>query len=238
MTAPVTPMQVRTGIHADAAHVVVVEVQRHVMRNFNYLVVDRHRRDAVLVDPAWQFDKIQQAVSESGASLREVLITHSHPDHIDLARRVSDEYRCPIRMSKEEIAFSGFDAPRLEPLDGAWRSGGLHIRPILTPGHTPGCVCYLIDDNLFTGDVLFAEGCGMCPSREAAQQMYHSLAALKGGLDPRTRVYPGHSYGKPPGRPMAELLRDNMYLQFTTPDSFVAFRMRPGQGMAKLFNFR
>jgi hydroxyacylglutathione hydrolase len=111
------------------------------------------------------------------------------------------------------------------------------IEPILTPGHTPGCTCYLIGNNLFSGDVLFAEGCGMCPDIQAAHAMFASLERLKAWLKPDTRVFPGHSYGMPPGQPLSRLLRDNMYLQFSNRDAFAAFRLRSGQDMARMFSF-
>jgi hydroxyacylglutathione hydrolase len=107
----------------------------------------------------------------------------------------------------------------------------------LTPGHTPGCMCYLITDNLFTGDVLFAEGCGICPDIEAAHEMFASLENLKNRIGAQTRIYPGHSYGKSPGQPMGRLLKENVYLQFPTRESFAAFRLRGGQDITKMFNF-
>jgi hydroxyacylglutathione hydrolase len=111
----------------------------------------------------------------------------------------------------------------------------MQIRPLSTPGHTPGCICYLIGDNLFTGDVLFYEGCGMCPDIQSAHAMFWSLQYLKGLLDPRTRVFPGHSYGMPPGQQFAQLLRDNLYLQFSNPESFAAFRLRKLQRPGNIF---
>jgi hydroxyacylglutathione hydrolase len=84
----------------------------------------------------------------------------------------------------------------------------------------------LIGENLFSGDVLFAEGCGLCPDVESAHRMFESLEFLKSALTPRTRVYPGHSYGKYPGRPFAELLQDNIYLQIPDKHQFAAFRLR------------
>jgi len=86
-------------------------------------------------------------------------------------------------MSKAEIAFSGFSARQLIALDGApWTVGQMVIEPIFTPGHTPGCVCYLIGDDVFTGDVLFAEGCGICPDVPAAHAMFESLKNLQARL--------------------------------------------------------
>jgi hydroxyacylglutathione hydrolase len=118
-----------------------------------------------------------------------------------------------------------------------WAVGQMLIEPIFTPGHTPGSTCYLIGENLFTGDVLFAEGCGMCPDTEAAHAMFASLEHLKTRLKPQTRIFPGHSYGKPPGQILSQLLRDNIYLQFSDKDSFAAFRLRSGQNEAKMFSF-
>ena len=218
--------------------VVVLSVRRGNIKNFNYLVTDPSTREAVVIDPAWEMYKIDGAIADAGATLRHVLVTHAHPDHINLACEVSKRYNCPIWMSPQEIRASGFSAPRLSPILHAWQIGGTKIEPILTPGHTPGCVCFLAGDNLFTGDVLFAEGCGICPDVEAAHAMYHSLCELKRTIPRHIRVYPGHSFGTPPGQTMSRLLKDNIYLQFRSADTFVAFRMRPQQNRARLFDFK
>ncbi len=223
---------------AAEPRVVELEMRFRLMKNYNYLVIDPLTRQAVVVDPAWEIDKIDTALAEAGVSLSGILITHSHPDHVHLAIPLSEKYDCPVFMSKEEIAISGFDAGRLVAIDDSpLVVGGLSIEPIFTPGHTPGCMCYLIGDHLFTGDVLFAEGCGMCPDLEAAQTMYASLQRLMSRVGSKTQVYPGHSYGKPPGQTMAQLLKDNIYLHFKSKDSFAAFRMRSGQNRAKMLSF-
>lgn len=218
--------------------VVVLEVSYEFMKNYNYLIVDPASRRAVIVDPAWQMEKIDWAIADSRAMLNGILITHTHPDHIHLAKPLAAKYDCPIWMSKEEIASSGFDDSRLVGIDiTPWSVGQMLIEPILTPGHTPGCVCYLVGGNLFTGDVLFAEGCGLCRDIQAAHAMFDSLENLKKRLKSHTRVFPGHSYGKPPGQQFSQLLKDNIYLQFPSRESFAAFRLRSGQNRSKLFNF-
>jgi hydroxyacylglutathione hydrolase len=221
------------------AQVTVLRMSNRSMVNYNYLVVDPISRKAVIVDPAWQIDKIDQALVKAGASLSGVLITHSHQDHIHLAKPLASKYKCPIWMSENEIAISNFSDKQLIPIDETpWSVGQLLIQPILTPGHTPGCICYLIGDNLFTGDVLFAEGCGLCSDTHAAYDMYTSLEKLKNRLAPHTQIFPGHSYGRSPGQQFSRLLRENMYLQFTTRETFAAFRLRSGQDRVKMFNFQ
>ncbi len=208
--------------------VVTLEMHSSLQTNFTYLVSDG--RHAVMIDPAWEMDKVRQALSATAARLSAVLITHAHSDHVDLARSVAEEYGCPIWMSHQEIAATGYYAPQLIGIDETPRTiGHMLIEPILTPGHTPGCLCFRIGDNLFTGDVLFAEGCGYCADLEAACAMYASLERLKGRIHPQTRIYPGHSYGKPPGQPISQVREDNMYLHFSSPESFAAFRLRAGQ---------
>jgi hydroxyacylglutathione hydrolase len=218
--------------------VVVLHVSHDAMKNFNYLVVDPGSLQAVIVDPAWEIAKVDQALVNTNARLHGVLLTHSHPDHIDLAKVVADYYDCPIWMSHTEIAASGFSDGRLIGIDAApWRIGAMLIEPIFTPGHTAGSMCYLIGENLFTGDVLFAEGCGLCPDLQAAHAMFASLEHLKTRLDPHTRIFPGHSFGQPVGRLMSQLQKENIYLQFSNKESFAAFRLRSGQDKARLFSF-
>jgi hydroxyacylglutathione hydrolase len=222
-----------------APQVFVLQVSHDRMKNNNYLVVDPASRQAVVIDPAWQMETIEQALRNARADLSGILITHGHFDHVHLAERLSERYDCPIWMSRQEIAASGFSARQLIGVDETpWSVGSLRIQPIMTPGHTPGCVCYLIGDNLFTGDVLFAEGCGICRDVQSAYQMYHSLERLKARLEPQTRIFPGHTYVRPPGQTFSVLLQWNMYLQFSDKDSFAAYRLRKGQTPNKLFAFR
>lgn len=216
---------------AFSPQVFLIEVARKRMKNNNYLIVDPASHQAVVVDPAWQMEKIDEALAATRATLCGILVTHTHSDHIHLARPLAEFYNCPIWMSRQEIDDSGFQARQLVAIDETpWRIGNLLIEPILTPGHTPGCLCYLIGDNLFTGDVLFAEGCGICDDLDSAYAMFDSLEMLKARIRPQTHVFPGHTYVRPPGQKFSELRRYNLYLNFPDRQAFAAYRLRKGQG--------
>lgn len=231
-----------SAIHAarsPAPEVIVIRTSRGRMTNYNYAIVDPDSRQCVLVDPAWEIERYRHVMANAGATLSAVLLTHAHSDHIDLARPLAAEYGCPIWMSAEEIAASGFEAPELVAIDGTpRRAGSLRVEPLLTPGHTPGSVCYRIGENLFTGDVLFAEGCGLCPDTASAYRMHESLERLKRSLTPATRIFPGHSFGCPPGQRFEQVLEQNIYLHFRDRERFAAFRLRGGQDRSRHFDFR
>lgn len=219
--------------------VIVLRTSYLFMINYCYLMIDNVNRQSVIVDPAWDIEKIDNTLQESETNLNGILLTHSHFDHVHLAKPLAEKYQCPIWMSNEEIAASGFNAPQLIGIDAiSWSVGGIRIQSMLTPGHTSGSVCYLIDDNLFTGDTLFAEGCGLCPDKQSAEIMYESLKSLKNVLNSDTKVFPGHSYGRIPGQPFSILLKENIYLQFKDENDFVRYRLRKGQNDVSLFDFR
>ena len=217
----------------------VLKMSHHFMINYNYLITDPKTNQAVIVDPAWEMDKVESALIQTRSKLAGILLTHGHADHIDLAKPLAEKHHCPIWMSRQEIEASGFEADQLVSIEeNPWNVGNLLIEPIFTPGHTKGCTCYLISGNLFTGDVLFAEGCGLCPDQDAAFEMFASLNKLKELVQKNTRIYPGHSFGKQPGRLFSQILNENIYLQFNTKESFSRFRMRSGQKRASMFNFK
>lgn len=221
------------------SEVIVLRMVYMSIVNYSYLIVDRGTRRAVIIDPAWDIEQIYAALANTGTILSGILLTHSHPDHTHLAMPLAAQYRCPVWMSHEEIAASGFSLQQLIGINGSpWSVGRISIQPILTPGHTAGSTCYLIEDNLFTGDTLFAEGCGLCENEQAAHQMFASMECLKNTLTPATRIFPGHVYGKPPGQLFSGLLKDNIYLQFKDQHDFAAYRLRKGQNKSGHFNFR
>ncbi len=207
--------------------------------NYNYLVHGGAGTNAVLIDPSWEKQRILSIIDTLSLRLDAILVTHSHPDHIDLAEAISNARDCPVIISEEEVEASGFRANNMEFCNPhGYRCGRMIIRPILTPGHTVGCVCYEIGGNLFTGDVLFAEGCGLCKDMASAHEMFKSLEQLKCVLRPDTKIYPGHSYGQRPGMPFSRVIRENIYLQFRNKEEFASFRMRKQQCSKNLFNFK
>ena len=216
-----------------------IKVNKLVFKNCCYLVVHSEIKEAVLIDPAWEMDKIEHQMQIQRAELKAVLLTHHHIDHINLAEPFAQKYDVPVRMSKIEVEEYGFSCSNLVPIEHSESLvfGQLSLWPFFTPGHTKGAICYFIEGNLFTGDTLFIEGCGICTGRGACpSQMFDSLSYLKKTLPQTTRIYPGHSFGKEPGQPLKDLLKNNIYLQFANRDQFIAFRMRPHQ--KGLFSFR
>ena len=223
----------------EEPQVLVLRTSYASIVNYSYLVVDSTTNHAVLVDPAWEIEKVELALADTQATLKGILLTHSHPDHTHLAQPLAAKYGCPVWMSHQEISVSRFHVPQLVGIDATpWSVGGMKIQPMLTPGHTPGSACYLVENNLFSGDTLFAEGCGICSDTPAAHQMFASLSLMKSKLALETRVFPGHVYGKPPGQPFWQLLKDNIYLQFGNQYDFAAYRLRKRQNKLALFDFQ
>ncbi len=213
--------------------ITTIKVSRAPFINNSYMVLDPRTGKALLIDPAWEMAAYERALEAASAELAGILITHAHPDHTDLAAPLAERYRCPVWISHQEAESSGFRVPTMRTFgECAWEVGGIPIRPIITPGHTPGSTCYWIGQALFTGDTLFIEGCGLCPDRAAAESMYSSLERLKTLLPGGVRIYPGHSYVQPPGLTFEKVFDFNLYLSFSSAEVFANFRLRPGQSKA------
>ncbi|KAF5928229.1 hydroxyacylglutathione hydrolase-like protein isoform X1 [Diceros bicornis minor] len=164
--------------------------------NYMYLVIEEHTREAVAVDVAVP-KRLLEIVGREGVSLTTVLTTHHHWDHsrgnAELARLRpglavlgADERICALtrRLAHgEELRF-----------------GAIHVRCLLTPGHTTGHMSYFLWENecldppaVFSGDALSVAGCGS-RLESTAQQMYQSLAETLGTLPPETKVFCGHEH--------------------------------------------
>jgi hydroxyacylglutathione hydrolase len=161
--------------------------------NYAYLLIDPGTRDAAVVDCA-EAAPVLDEVRRRGVGLRAILATHHHFDHVG----GNDDLLAALPALR--VYGSAADAPRIPGItnrvcDGdPVQVGTIHGRVIFIPAHTSGHVAYHFpaEHAVFTGDTLFAGGCGRLFEGDAAQMMA-SLGKLA-GLPDDTRVYCGHEY--------------------------------------------
>jgi len=162
--------------------------------NYTYLIVCDETNEAAIID-APEAEPVKKAVAANGAKVTKILSTHHHPDHA---------------MANPELAefFGGVpvighvsDRKRLAGMtDGVDEGDTVEVgnqiaRVLFIPSHTMGHVAYVFDDAkaAFTGDMLFAGGCGRLFEGNA-QMMYDALCVKLSALPDDVRVYCGHEY--------------------------------------------
>lgn len=180
-----------------------------LIENNMYLVADENTREAVVIDAPADIPELKKTVDELGAKVKYILITHGHFDHIMGLNSLKKTLNAPAVICKEDIAISDkindftrlFGVPDSVPptyekfvKDGdVIEVGDLKIKVIQTAGHTEGGVCYLVDENLFSGDTLFRQSVGRTDLYGGSfEKICHSVKDILFNLDENTKVFPGH----------------------------------------------
>jgi glyoxylase-like metal-dependent hydrolase (beta-lactamase superfamily II) len=227
-----------------------------------FVVFDARTRDAVVIDPVLDFDplsaststksveKVAAFVKEKQLNLHYVLETHAHADHLSasqwLHKHLGAKIAIGARIREVQDTFKGvFNLGPDFKADGSQfhllleegqpvSAGAINIKVLSTPGHTPACVSFLIEDALFTGDALFMDdyGTGRCDfPRGSASDLFDSIQKLY-ALPEATRVFVGHDY-QPQGRAVAwettigKSKERNIQLRASTKkEDFVAARQK------------
>ncbi len=233
-----------------------------------FVVWDPKTKDAVVIDPVLDYDPnasktwtesvdaVTQFVRDQGLRLHFVLETHAHADHLSGSQLLEKRFDARVVIgTKIELVQKTFapvfdlgpdfatDGSQFDLLlnDGqVLDAGSLRIEAIETPGHTPACLTFRIDDAIFTGDALFMDdyGTGRCDfPRGCAEDLYDSIQKLY-RLPDETRVFVGHDY-QPGGREVAwettigKSKANNPQLDATTTkEEFVRFRKERDASLA------
>lgn len=165
-------------------------------RTDNYAYIVRAGQEAVVVDPS-ESDRVAEALDSLGLTLRAILCTHHHPDHVGGIAGL-------VAHSGHDVPVYGHerDATRIAGLTRTVRGGdgidaaSVHFEVLHVPAHTLGAVAYVIADRaVFSGDTLFVAGCGRLLEGTAAF-MHRALNYGLGRLADDLAVYPGHEYAE------------------------------------------
>lgn len=192
-----------------------------------YLYACMESKKAVIIDPGADGKKIYNWVSEKGFKVDYILLTHGHVDHIgavDELRGLLGNVLVGIHKDDAEMLsdakknLSGFLGSKvvLQSADILLQDGQelaigkQQLKVISTPGHSPGCVCFLSSEGLFSGDTLFAGSIGRTDFPGGSlNQLLKGVKEKLLILPDDTRVFPGHGEETSIG----EEKRDNPYLQ-------------------------
>ncbi len=161
--------------------------------NYAVLVHDPPSGDTLLVDVP-DADAVLKALEETGWRLSGILVTHHHADHVGgLAAVKAKTGAAAIGPAGEAERIAGLD--RTVSDSEAFELGAFRVEAISTPGHTAAPISYHLPDErlAFTGDTLFAMGCGRLFEGDATT-MWQSLKTLRERLPDETEIFCGHEY--------------------------------------------
>jgi len=235
---------------------------------FSYIVFDPESRDAVIIDPVLDYDPLSAAISctslmrlrdyleQSELRARLILDTHVHADHMTAAFYAKRLFNIPSAIGENFLSSQAYFArlfgleDKLNSYEPAYdsllkhkqiiKAGTLNIKTLLTPGHTPSCASFLIEEALFSGDALFQPelGCGRTDfPGGSAEVLYKSVKTIIYSLPENTKIYVGHDYPQSQDDPrcmttVGECKRKNIMLDDQlSQEAFVSKRAQKDQSL-------
>jgi sulfur dioxygenase len=162
---------------------------------YSYLLGDRAAGEAILIDPVFeQAARDAALLRELDLGLVATLDTHAHADHVTGAWLLKKRLGAKIAIS----AASGAEGADIRLADGDRVCfGGRYVTALATPGHTSGCMSFVLDDEsrAFTGDALLIRGCGRTDFQQgSAHKLYRSIKTRIFTLPDDCLLWPGHDY--------------------------------------------
>lgn len=185
-----------------------------------YIVADEATKEAMVIDPGDEPERINDVLKEDGLTLKYIVLTHAHFDHVGAVAELKEETGAKIVLHEDELelyrsvsdqaAFWGYELSSLPAPDAfltegdALMVGSLSFNVFHTPGHSPGGICLFGEGIVITGDTLFMGSVGRTDFYGGdiikLKASFRRLLALP----PQTKVLPGHGPATSIGRERKE----------------------------------
>jgi glyoxylase-like metal-dependent hydrolase (beta-lactamase superfamily II) len=178
------------NVHYDG-EIVIKKIEVGTLENNAYFVIDPDSKEALLIDAAWEPDRL--LAETEGLKVLKILTTHGHRDHWQAFDPVRASLKVPGGIGEIDRDMLP-TPPDFTIKDGDEFQFGTHkLKAMFTPGHTPGGTCFLFGQHLFSGDTLFPGGPGNTKSAIGNfPQIIESIRTRLFTLPEDTVVYPGH----------------------------------------------
>jgi len=194
--------------------VILKQIYLGCLAQASYLIADEETKTAAVVDPRRDVGEYLDAAAKAGVQIRHILLTHFHADfvsgHLELHRRTGATIHLGARGRADYEFHALHDGDTIE-------LGGVTLRILETPGHTPESISIVVLDRgrlhaVLTGDTLFVGDVGRpdlmasigVTAGELASQLYDSIHSKLLALPDETILYPGHGAGSMCGKALAE----------------------------------
>lgn len=207
----------------------VAQMQVSSMAVFAYIVGDKESGVAAVIDPAGSTMALVNKAKENGLTIKYIINTHGHVDHIGGNADMQNATDATILIHESDAQFLTDTPAVMLRMFGAKASppagrllhdgdeiaiGGVVLKVLHTPGHSPGSICLYGGGYLFTGDTLFVGAVGRTDlPGGSGRVMAHSMEEKIMTLPDETIVMPGHNYGATPQSTVAHERATNPYVR-------------------------